>query len=80
MFRLDEINEDGKIINSKDYKTLKECSDKTGVSYKKIQNLYYFTTGKLKYTGRQKSDETNQLINRYRLSNVEKHINISFDT
>ena len=50
MYRLEKINENGEVIQSKDFKTLKECSKAFGeLPYHTIQRLLYHCSGTLNY-------------------------------
>lgn len=64
---LQEIDENGNVVKSKQFTTLKEISTVTGITYKRIQTLFYYSSGHLKYSGKKRSTVTNQLMDKYRI-------------
>ena len=76
MYRLEKINENGEVIQSKDFKTLKECSKAFGeLPYHTIQRLLYHCSGTLNYK-KAISDRTSNLLKNYRLKKIDEGINI----
>ena len=76
MYRLEKINENGNVIQSKDFKTLKECSKAFGeLPYHTIQRLLYHCSRTLNYK-KAISHRTSNLLKNYRLKKIDDGINI----